>query len=182
MYVFQAGKLVFPTENTKGTANAKDTKFAKQNIKSVNQNTKYVNQNNEYAKQKNQVRQTRYQVRQPNKMWMCISKYKFTLFCHDVILLWIYALCGILFAGAKNNKYVLALPLNIHLQFPPKYSFTPSVIDSHLDILRLLRTIRQTKIRLLQTFLLFPTGPLTLPSPSFSHKSKSKWDNVFAAL
>ena len=50
MYVFQAGNL-FPTENTKGIANAKDTKLAKQNIKSVNQNTKYVNQNNEYAKQ-----------------------------------------------------------------------------------------------------------------------------------
>ena len=81
MYVFSSRQTFFPTDNTKGTTNTKDTKFAKQNIKSVNQNTKYVNQNNEYAKQKKQVRQTRYQVRQPNKMWMCISKYKFTLFC-----------------------------------------------------------------------------------------------------
>ena len=58
---FKPANFFFPTENTKGIANAKDTKLAKQNIKSVNQNTKYVNQNNEYAKQKNQVRQ-------PNKM------------------------------------------------------------------------------------------------------------------
>ena len=54
---FSSRQTFFPIENTKGTANAKDTKFAKQNIKSVNQNTKYVNHNNEYAKQSTPIKQ-----------------------------------------------------------------------------------------------------------------------------
>ena len=53
---------------------------------------------------------------------------------------------------------LLNIPL-IHLQFPPKYSFPPSVKSSHLDILRLLRSIR-----LPHTFVLSLTGPhSTLP-------------------
>ena len=54
---FKPANFFFPTENTKGIANAKDTKLAKQNIKSVNQNTKYVNQNNEYNKKTKYAKQ-----------------------------------------------------------------------------------------------------------------------------
>ena len=64
---------------------------------------------------------------------------------------------GFLFNN-RRSRFFDQPPL-VHLQFPPKYSFAPSVIDSHLDILRLLR-----RIRLPRTFVPSLTKPPIHPS------------------